>query len=117
MTQKECSRCKNDLQCNTEDISSCACNQLVISPRTKDFLKKTNYDCLCNSCLSELNETFQQIDEEDALADLEEGKHYYIESAYVVFTEYFHISRGYCCKSNCRHCAYGYKPESKLPNI
>ncbi|MEO6962656.1 MAG: DUF5522 domain-containing protein [Puia sp.] len=26
-----------------------------------------------------------------------------------MFTEFYHISRGYCCRSGCRHCAYGFK--------
>ena len=25
-----------------------------------------------------------------------------------VFTEKYHIKRGYCCKSGCKHCPYGY---------
>ncbi len=27
----------------------------------------------------------------------------------MVFTEAFHLKRGYCCKSGCRHCPYGFK--------
>lgn len=33
---------------------------------------------------------------------------YYNEQGYKVFTEKFHLKRGYCCKSGCRHCPYGY---------
>ena len=36
----------------------------------------------------------------------------YYENGYKVFTENFHLKRGYCCKSNCRHCPYG-KQSSK----
>ena len=25
-----------------------------------------------------------------------------------VFTEKFHLKRGYCCQSGCKHCPYGY---------
>lgn len=25
-----------------------------------------------------------------------------------VFTEIYHLKRGYCCKSACKHCPYGY---------
>lgn len=32
--------------------------------------------------------------------------HYYMEGTKVVFTEQYHIRRGYCCGSGCRHCAY-----------
>jgi len=27
---------------------------------------------------------------------------------YIVFTEKYHLKRGYCCKSGCKHCPYGY---------
>ncbi len=36
---------------------------------------------------------------------------YYIENGLYVFTEHYLRKRGYCCKSGCRHCPYGYKKE------
>ena len=30
----------------------------------------------------------------------------YLEGAYVVFTAQYHLRRGYCCNSSCRHCPY-----------
>jgi hypothetical protein len=33
---------------------------------------------------------------------------YYSNEGFIVFTEKYHLKRGYCCKSNCRHCPYGY---------
>jgi hypothetical protein len=34
---------------------------------------------------------------------------YYLSSeGYIVFTEAYHLKRGYCCKSGCKHCPYGY---------
>jgi hypothetical protein len=30
------------------------------------------------------------------------------EEGYIVFTEAYHLKRGYCCKSGCKHCPYGY---------
>ncbi len=34
---------------------------------------------------------------------------YYInEKGYRVFLEKYHLRRGYCCKSGCKHCPYGY---------
>jgi hypothetical protein len=35
-----------------------------------------------------------------------EGIHYYLENGRVVFTELFHLQRGSCCCSKCRHCPY-----------
>ncbi len=34
---------------------------------------------------------------------------YYLSSeGYIIFTEAYHLKRGYCCKSGCKHCPYGY---------
>lgn len=40
--------------------------------------------------------------------DLEPDDFYYTEEGYIVFTEKYLLKRGYCCKSGCRHCPYGY---------
>ena len=37
-----------------------------------------------------------------------EDKDFYIENGLYVFTEKHHLKRGYCCKSGCRHCPYGF---------
>jgi hypothetical protein len=31
---------------------------------------------------------------------------FYIESGKYVFTDVFHLKRGYCCGNMCRHCPY-----------
>jgi len=31
---------------------------------------------------------------------------YYLENGKVVFTPEYHLERGYCCGSGCRHCPY-----------
>src|SRR6476620_6274968 len=33
---------------------------------------------------------------------------YYTPEGYKCFTEKYHLKRGYCCKSGCRHCPYGF---------
>lgn len=43
---------------------------------------------------------------------LREGEDYYFENGFMVFTELYHRKRGYCCKSGCRHCPYGFKKKS-----
>ncbi len=30
----------------------------------------------------------------------------YMEGPYLVFTAAYHLRRGYCCNSDCRHCPY-----------
>jgi len=36
---------------------------------------------------------------------------YYIENGKRVFTEQYHIKRGFCCGNGCRHCPYEPKHE------
>ena len=39
-----------------------------------------------------------------------EGIHfYYNENNFLVFTEKYHLQRGYCCGNGCRHCPYNYE--------
>lgn len=38
--------------------------------------------------------------------DFIEKIHYYLENGKIVFTEQYHINRGFCCGKGCRHCAY-----------
>jgi uncharacterized protein (TIGR00290 family) len=37
---------------------------------------------------------------------LEDQSDYYWEGNFIVFTEAYHLKRGYCCNSGCRHCPY-----------
>ena len=33
---------------------------------------------------------------------------YYNEQGFRVFTEKYHLKRGFCCKNGCKHCPYCY---------
>jgi hypothetical protein len=37
---------------------------------------------------------------------LVEGLDYYMEAGRLVFTALYHLKRGHCCNSGCRHCPY-----------
>jgi hypothetical protein len=38
-----------------------------------------------------------------------EGEDYYInDDGLVVFTEKYHLKRGHCCGSRCKHCPFGW---------
>ena len=38
-----------------------------------------------------------------------EGVDFYLnEDGFMVFTETYHLNRGYCCKNKCKHCPWGY---------
>ena len=38
-----------------------------------------------------------------------EGEDYYWDGPLMVFTAEYHLKRGYCCGSNCRHCPYDHE--------
>lgn len=112
--EKKCPRCHSYLECNGAENRVCLCSQVILSQETRDYLQKTNYDCLCNNCLVELNsqvELSRQYTYPILQNNLEEGIHYYQEGPYMVMTELYHIIRGYCCRSGCRHCAYGFQKD------
>jgi hypothetical protein len=47
--------------------------------------------------------------------DFNQDDYYLSPEGYIVFTENYHLKRGYCCKSGCKHCPYGY--DKKTGNI
>ena len=46
---------------------------------------------------------------------LVEGVDYYWDGPYMVFTADYHLKRGSCCQSGCRHCPYGFIDPQKTP--
>lgn len=54
-----------------------------------------------------LSEQIQKLHDE-ACKKGEEG---YLdpEEGYFVFTRQYHLQRGECCESGCRHCPYGFE--------
>ena len=44
---------------------------------------------------------------------IEAGDYYLNEQGLMVFTEKYHLKRGYCCKNGCRHCPYGFQENKK----
>lgn len=107
---KSCQRCSTAFECKVDDIAACQCTEIRISEETQAYLDKTEYDCLCKSCLSQLDQMMASIKGRNFPNPgdkLEEG-YFYMENGMFVFKELYHMHRGSCCKNNCRHCAYGY---------
>jgi hypothetical protein len=46
--------------------------------------------------------------------NLQEEDFYLSPEGYVVFTEKYHLKRGYCCKSGCKHCPYGFDKKTGI---
>jgi hypothetical protein len=44
-----------------------------------------------------------------------EPEDFYMDGPYLVFTAAYHLKRGYCCGSSCRHCPYGTRTVAPEP--
>ena len=82
--------------------------------------------CLCPKCLSEAISNLNAPDagsesltktDETSQASLIEGEDYYCEGEMLVFTARYHLRRGYCCQSGCRHCPYQEDDEKAVDDI
>ncbi len=43
----------------------------------------------------------------ESLSQRDHEEDFYVENGCVVFTAAYHLRRGSCCESGCRHCPYG----------
>ncbi|MCC7302091.1 MAG: hypothetical protein IT233_05570 [Bacteroidia bacterium] len=55
------------------------------------------------------------MDSGSKLTDGLNAEDYYVsEEGHLVFTEKYHLKRGHCCQSGCKHCPYGFNPRTGL---
>jgi hypothetical protein len=113
--EKICSRCHAVFTCGPEQgAEKCWCERLPHVPIIAD--ERT--DCFCSECLSEAiaklnapeSRPTEVVNEQCSLPLLREGEDYYVEGGAMVFTAAYHLKRGYCCDSGCRHCPYDQQP-------
>ena len=106
-TEKICSRCRAVFSCGAaQSDQSCWCEHLPHVPLIAD----EQTDCFCPKCLSEAIEKISVPSQTAALPLLREGEDYYLDGGVMVFTAAYHLKRGYCCDSGCRHCPYDQQP-------
>lgn len=109
---KLCWSCGDLFQCGTRSGNGgCWCEDLPHST-----VIRLDADCLCPKCLPATIADLQHADEstktslasstEKSLGELIEGEDYYRDNDRVVFTARYHLRRGYCCHSGCRHCPF-----------
>lgn len=102
-----CPKCNSNFTCRAGDIINCQCYSVPLTDQTREFLSETSVDCLCKSCLEKEALKAVQINfPKSKKPALVENLHFYMEGQFCVFTEFYHLQRGYCCKSGCRHCPY-----------
>lgn len=54
------------------------------------------------------------------MQELKEGiDFYYNEAGFLVFTEHYHLQKGYCCGNGCLHCPYRFEqvPEPRRSQL
>ena len=112
---KKCSNCNNEFGCVENDTNRCWCE-----PFPKDLLENYKENCLCNTCLtntisSNINDLLDQGAHEESLKIAKNFRDetrlfldidYTIEGDQYVFTKWYLLKRGFCCKSGCRNCPY-----------
>jgi hypothetical protein len=112
LEQKTCSSCGEEFACGAgTGEERCWCDHL---PHVS-LVANEDRDCFCPKCL---REAIEKLDSAGAVAhpalkagvnshySLVEGEDYYLEGEAIVFTARYHLRRGYCCESGCRHCPY-----------
>ncbi|WP_338367050.1 DUF5522 domain-containing protein [uncultured Pseudoalteromonas sp.] len=115
MTRLNCSQCNTELNCRVSNISDCWCNQLpAILP-----LDESTTSCLCQQCtLIKINAYLANIYTQPIKSQIEfarpfrgndnliEGLDYTMQNGYMVFSKWFFLKRGTCCKNGCKNCPY-----------
>jgi len=111
---KTCRKCNSQFSCGSLSEGGCWCASLP------NIINATDQNCLCKPCLiSQINLQIEEflVDVETGrrgkpdftkyqTSELVEGIDFYIESGMYVFTKWYHLKRGHCCNSGCRHCPY-----------
>lgn len=107
-----CPSCGSPVSCGMEEASPCWCVALPALLPLEDATA-----CLCRTrLLRRLQDAIaswlqahplpQAVPAPCRSGDPVEGLDYYLEGGYLVFTEWYHRRRGYCCGSGCRHCPW-----------
>jgi hypothetical protein len=55
---KQCPRCNKTFECNSNDITNCACSTIHIPDEMRKKIALQYNDCLCIQCIKELKRIF-----------------------------------------------------------
>jgi hypothetical protein len=67
-----------------------------------------NKACICRACVMK----FHRARMNDVTAPKILPGDFYFDGGLMVFTAAYHLRRGYCCDSGCRHCPFETTPKS-----
>ena len=65
-------------------------------------LEQRNRACICQDCVTR----FWQEHADTHAQSIGSDDFYFDQNDLMVFTAAYHLRRGYCCGSGCRHCPY-----------
>jgi hypothetical protein len=97
-----CSKCNTDTS-DTILMSNCHVDKNALTGMSlamENFLDQSYHTVICTSCIQEIERKF---------IEAETAHEFYFEGNNLVFSYHYHLKRGYCCRSKCRHCPYGYE--------
>ncbi len=111
----ECPLCGGPNECQLCSPAAykgqCWCAHIEIPAELLDRVPEAfrNRACICRNCVTEFQQRKARQNPRSAAA----GDFYFDDNGLMVFTAAYHLRRGFCCASNCRHCPY----PVKLPAI
>ena len=122
--KKACSRCGVQFDCGLTEEDHCWCSHYP-----PIFEPDPEINCFCPKCFhievkKKIEIYVSEMTPEKALSDnrakelpktpLIKDIDYYTKTSTFVFTTWYHLKRGYCCKNGCRHCPYGFEKKNEL---
>ncbi len=98
---------------------ACWCQEIIVPAQILNRLAEEWADptCFCRHCLETIARIAREHEgAEEILAEVRRvipqpepalaPEDYYTEDGKMVFTTAYHLKRGHCCESGCRHCPY-----------
>jgi hypothetical protein len=123
---RKCPICGRENSCLIANGSlyrgQCWCETISVSERVLRYLAQERYEhaCLCRRCFSALARHANNVGDPEQVLALTSAESaaaspdfYLDEYGRTVFTADYHLKRGYCCSSGCRHCPY--EKDQSLP--
>src|SRR6266576_1480060 len=105
-----CPICGNSNGCQLCDVGGhkgpcwCARTSIPDSLLARVPLELRNRSCLCQSCVTAFWHDHEQANARPQ--PIGAGDFYFDQNGLIAFTADYHLRRGYCCGSGCRHCPY-----------
>jgi Family of unknown function (DUF5522)/Cysteine-rich CWC len=121
---EQCPVCGGDNQCRMAKghlyKGPCWCEEIIVPIQILRVLAADRFDpaCLCRVCLETVARLSSELDDSAASVEkirellassrpaCKEGDCYLDQNGNNVFTAAFHLNRGSCCGSGCRHCPF-----------